>query len=148
VSNTQSGPGGARRPLWKRVAGPVVIAVLLLLLVVLPEWRSRTQASALCEEIPRGERIALDDLALATRVRELESRFPTLYAASFNANDAPSPQGTGAVVFVHLGAFPFGRNLCVARVNEGLVTDTRTIEGADDYAWCEGDRRLLSDCAD
>ena len=130
----------------RRFIVPLLAGAALLALVGWPEYRSRQDASALCAAIPPGERIETDDESLALRVRELKKTDGSLFVAGFHPDDVKAPGDTGAVLMVHQGAFPFGRNLCVLRVEQGVVRDRQTLFGADDYAWCRGEMRFINEC--
>ena len=38
------------------------------------------------------------------------------------------------------------RNLWAVRLTDGIVTDLRTLPGADDCAWCDGAMRYVTEC--
>lgn len=130
----------------RRFIAPVLIGALLTALIGWPEYSSRRDATALCAETQAGERIDLAEDALTARTRELKQHYGSLFVAGFHPDDASGARDTGAVLMVHLGAFPFGRNLCVLHVEQGVVRERRTFFGADDYAWCRGDMRLVTEC--
>lgn len=69
-----------------------------------------------------------------------------LFTAGHFFDDKTPQSGAGAVIFVFLGWFPFGREFCVLNLKDGLVQSKRTIFGADDHDYCDGDVRPVYEC--
>ena len=131
----------------RNVAVGMLFAILLGGFVVYPEVRARMDATGLCESIPVSARMKIDRPALEAMTREYKARYNTLYTTNYFPDEKNTQSGNGAVMFLFLGWFPFGREYCVLSMNKDVVLSKRTLFNADDYTYCDGDVRFISDCS-
>lgn len=124
----------------------LLAAVVIGFFVVYPEYRARGDASNACAGIELGSKMAVDAAALTWKRAELKPAFGSLYTINFVADDEKQANGTGGVLMVFLGGFPFGREFCALKLKDNTVIGKRTVLGADDYAYCKGDVRLVTEC--
>lgn len=124
----------------------VLASIFLGFFWAYPEYRARDDAEKSCASIALNARLDVDRQSLDNTRKELKPKFGSLYVVNFFADDAGKPNASGGVVLVFLGGFPFGREFCALKLKEGLVVDKRVVFDADDYQYCKGDVRLVTEC--
>jgi hypothetical protein len=139
--------------LWQRLlpasTGKRTAAIVLLLIggvSLWMEWRARGDVEAFCSAQVPGTPVAYDQESLNAWRKAARQQHASLFVIDWRPDAPPTPAGNGALVATFLGAFPFGRETCMIRLETGRVARHRVVLGSDSYAYCGGDMRLITEC--
>ena len=124
----------------------VIVLILYGGLSLWMEWRARADADAFCNAQVPGTSIAHDLDSLNAWKKAAKQRHGSLFVIDWRPDPAPAPADHGALVTTFLGAFPFGRETCMIRLEAGRVVRHRVVFGSDDHEYCGGDMRLITEC--
>jgi len=111
-----------------------------------PEWLGRKDATAVCESIAVGTQLRFDLESLNAYRDELKSQHGTLFAASYYPKIKGINDGTGAILLVFLGGYPFSRAYCALNMQDGVVESKRLMFNAEDFTYCDGEMRGVWEC--